>query len=288
MPKQGNSVATARSVWVARLLSKNVSTVTEGIGRWVLFTAQTIVMLPITVRSYRKQTLKTMNNMAWGRGSIVVDGGVISLLVILGVAIGISIAIEAYNALELIGFGALTGVVGAFLNIREMAPMVTGIGFAAQVGCRMTAEIGAMRISEEIDATETLGIRAIPFVVGTRLIGGMLCVIPGFLLSLAIAFATCMTVVTVFRGSPSGTYDHYFAQFINVGEVASSLAKAVTFCAVITIIHCYYGFFASGGPEGVGRASGRAIRASLVATVVMNLVMTVVLWGLHPELIFTG
>ena len=86
----------------------------------------------------------------------------------------------------------------------------------------------------------------------------MLCVIPGYLLSLAIGFPdgqhlrqTC---------AASGTYDHYFSQFLDPVEVFYSLVKAVTFCAVITIIHCYYGFFASGGPEG-GWACGRAIRA---------------------------
>ncbi|MFE9322393.1 MULTISPECIES: MlaE family ABC transporter permease [unclassified Nocardia] len=277
--------------WATGLLqgpNRGLQTASEGTGRWVLFTAQTILYLPITFRHYRKQTMKTMNSMAWGRGSIVVDGGVISLLMVLGVAIGISVAIEAYNSLNLIGFGPLTGVIGAFFNIREIGPIMTGIGFAAQIGCRMTAEIGSMRISEEIDATETLGIRSIPFVVGTRLIGGMLCVIPGYLLSLAIGFLTCSLFVKTFRNAPAGTYDHYFSQFLDPVEVAYSLTKAVVFCGVITIIHCYYGFFASGGPEGVGRAAGRAIRASLVMTIVLNLAMTVVLWGLHPDLIFKG
>ena len=65
-----------------------------------------------------------------------------------------------------------------------MAPLVAGIAFAAQAGCRMTAEIGAMRISEEIDATEAIGLQPIPFVVGTRLVGSMICVIPGFLMTL--------------------------------------------------------------------------------------------------------
>ncbi len=273
---------------VSRWLSTSVFAMGEGIGRWILFTVQTIVHLPYTVRHYRKQTTKTMNSMAWGRGSIIVDGGVLPLLVILGVAIGVAVAIEAYNTLNLIGFGPLTGVIGAFLNIREMGPIMTGIGFAAQVGCRMTAEIGSMRIAEEIDATETLGIRSIPFVVGTRLVGGMLCVIPGYLLSLAIGFLTASTFVKHVQGAPPGTYDHYFSQFLDPVEVFYSLVKAVTFCAVITIIHCYYGFFASGGPEGVGRACGRAIRASLVMTIVMNLVMTILLWGLHPDLVFKG
>lgn len=273
---------------VVRLTKRSVYGVQEGVGRWTLFSLQTIIYLPLTVRRYRKQTMKTMNSMAWGRGSIIVDGGVISLLMVLGVAIGVAIAIEAYNTLNLIGFGPLTGVVGAFVNIREMGPVMTGIGFAAQVGCRMTAEIGAMRISEEIDATETLGIRSIPFVVGTRLIGGMLCVIPGYLLSLAIGFLSASFIVKVVRGAPAGTYDHYFSQFVDPVEVTYSLIKAVVFCAVITLIHCYYGFFATGGPEGVGRAAGRAIRASLVMVIVLNLVMTVVLWGLHPDLVFKG
>lgn len=279
----GNRPLRALNSMKQRLFAAN-----EGIGRWLIFTAQTIVYLPITVKHYRKQTMRTMNTMAWGRGSIIVDGGVISLLVVLGVAIGISVAIEAYNSLNLIGFGPLTGVVGAFFNIREIGPIMTGIGFAAQIGCRMTAEIGSMRISEEIDATETLGIRSIPFVVGTRLIAGMLCVIPGYLLSLAIGFLTCSLFVRLFRGAQTGTYNHYFSQFLDPVEVTYSLIKAVVFCAVITVIHCYYGFFANGGPEGVGRASGRAIRASLVMTIVLNLVMTLVLWGLHPDLIFKG
>jgi len=267
---------------------KQLLVMSRGLGRWLVFTFQTIYYLPITVRHYRKQMMTTLRTMAWGRGSIIVDGGVISLLVVLGVAVGISVAIEAYNSLNLIGFGSLTGVIGAFFNIREIGPIMTGIGFAAQIGCRMTAEIGSMRISEEIDATETLGIRSIPFVVGTRLMAGMLCVIPGYLLSLAIGFLTCSLFVKYVRKAPAGTYDHYFSQFLDPVEVGYSLTKAVVFCAVCTIIHCYYGFFASGGPEGVGRASGRAIRASLVTIIVLNLAMTVALWGLHPNLVFKG
>lgn len=265
-----------------------VQTVQAGLGRWLLFTWLTVVSLPITVKHYRKQLVRTMTNMAWGRGAIIVDGGVISLLVVLGIAIGVAVAIEAYNTLNLIGFGPLTGVIGAFLNIREMGPIMTGIGFAAQIGCRMTAEIGSMRIAEEIDATEALGIRSIPFVVGTRLIGGMLCVVPGYLLSLAIGFLTASLFVTVIQGAEAGTYQHYFAQFLVPIEVLYSLIKAVVFCGAATIIHCYYGFFATGGPEGVGRASGRAIRASLVTIIVLNLAMTVLLWGLHPDLVFKG
>nr|WP_026303415.1 ABC transporter permease [Jongsikchunia kroppenstedtii] len=257
-------------------------------GQVTLFVFKSLVTLPITVRQYRKETYRTMNSMAWGSGKIIVDGGVVSLLAVLGVAVGAAIAIEAYDALNLLGFGSLTGIVGSFANIREIAPILTGIGFAAQAGCRMTAEIGSMRISEEIDATEALGMRAIPFVVGTRVIGGMICVIPSYLLGLVISFITGAVIIKTFHGESGGTYDHYFAQFISVSEVGFSVVKAVVFCTMVTLIHCYYGYFASGGPAGVGIASGRAIRASLVAIVVMNFVLSISVWGLSPTMVFTG
>ncbi|MFD1812150.1 MlaE family ABC transporter permease [Rhodococcus gannanensis] len=260
----------------------------EEIGQIAVFIGRTIWLLPRTIRHYRKQTVTTMNNMAWGNGSLVVDGGVISLMFFLGIAVGAVVAIQAFMAFDLLGFGALTGIIGSFGNVRVIAPIITGIGFAAQAGCRMTAEIGAMRISEEIDATESIGLQAIPFVVGTRLVGSMLVVLPGYLMALVVSFVTGGIVVKTFHDQPAGTYDHYFGQFLSVGDLLASVTKVLVFCAVVTLIHCYYGYFASGGPAGVGSASGRAIRASLVAIVVLNFVMTVAIWGLSPELVFKG
>lgn len=257
-------------------------------GRIVVFVTKTIVLLPKTVRHYPKQTLKTMNDMAWGSKSLIVDGGVISLMFFLGIAVGAVVAIQAFMAFDLLGFGALTGIIGSFGNVRVIAPIITGIGFAAQAGCRMTAEIGSMRISDEIDATESMGIQAIPFVVGTRLIGGMLVVLPGYLMAIVVSFFTGGLIIKTFHEQPAGTYDHYFAQFMSVPDLVASVAKAVVFCGVVTLIHCYYGFFADGGPAGVGIASGRAIRASLVAIVVLNFLMTVAIWGLNPDLPFKG
>ncbi|BBY55809.1 putative YrbE family protein [Mycolicibacillus koreensis] len=260
----------------------------QNLGQFVVFTATTLWMLPITLRRYRRQTLAAMNGLAWGRGSILVDGGVISVLIILGVAVGASVAVEAFATLNLIGFGALSGIVGGLANVREMAPLVAGIAFATQAGCRMTAEIGAMAIAEEIEATEALGLRPIPFVVGTRVIGAMICVVPGYLLTLVVSFFVSSTVISVFHNQPGGTYNHYFVQFLPLTDIAYSLVKAVVFCVAVTLIHCYYGYFTTGGPAGVGLSSGRAVRASLVAIMVLNFALTVLLWGLQPIFVFKG
>ena len=257
-------------------------------GGALLFVGQVLYLVPVTVKHYRKEILARMISLSFGRGSLVVDGGVVSVLTILGIAIGASIAIEAWATLNLLGFGALSGIVGGLANVREMAPLVAGIAFAAQAGCRMTAEIGAMRIAEEIDATEAMGLRALPYVVGTRVIGALLIVIPGYALTLLVSFFVSNAMITAVYGSPKGTYQHYFVQFLSPTDLMYSTLKAAVFCAAVTLIHCYYGYFASGGPVGVGVASGRAVRASLVAIMVLDFVLTVALWGLKPTFLFTG
>jgi phospholipid/cholesterol/gamma-HCH transport system permease protein len=257
------------------------------LGQWTLFIGQTFFYLPLTVRRYSRETLAATINMAWGRGSLIVDGGTISVLLILGIAVGASLAVEALATLNIIGFGALSGVIGGIGAIRVIGPLVAGIAFTAQAGTRMTAEIGAMRISEEIDAVDAMGLRPIPFVVGTRMVGGLLCVVPGYLLTLVMTFFVLDTVVVALNGEAGGTYDHYFIQFLTPIDLLYSLIKATTYCVAATLIHCYYGYFASGGPVGVGMASGRAVRASLVTIMVLDFTTTV-LWGLQPEFVFKG
>lgn len=257
-------------------------------GGALLFVGQVLYLSPVTIRHYRKEILARMISLSFGRGSLVVDGGVISVLSILAVAIGASIAIEVWASLNLLGLGALSGIIGSFANVREMSPLVAGIAFAAQAGARMTAEIGSMRIAEEIDAIEAMGLRALPYVVGTRFLGALLIVVPGFALTLLVSFFVSNLMIAEVYGSPRGTYQHYFVQFLSPTDLAYSTLKAAFFCAAVTIIHCYYGYFASGGPVGVGVASGRAVRASLVAIMVLDFVLTVVLWGLKPTFLFTG
>lgn len=257
-------------------------------GQWAVFICLTLWYLPLTVRRHSRQTLQAMNNLAWGRGSLIVDGGTISVLVLLGIAVGASIAIEGFAVLNLIGFGALSGIIGGVGSLREIGPLVAGIAYTAQAGCRMTAEIGAMRISDEIDAVEALGLRPIPFVVGTRLIGGLLVVIPGYMLTLVTAFFIQSLFIKVIYDQPGGTYSHYLMMFLTPVDLAYSMLKASVFCVVVTLIHCYYGYFTSGGPAGVGQASGRAVRASLVAIMILDFTLTALLWGLQQTFVFRG
>ncbi|WP_371829905.1 MlaE family ABC transporter permease [Rhodococcoides trifolii] len=279
---------TSGLVRVGRGVARGPASAVEHLGHQITFMAQVLAAVPHTLRAYRRQTMLVLTDITWGSGNLVVGGGTVSVLVILGVAVGSSIGIEGYNALNLVGMGPLTGFISAYASTRELAPMIAAIGFAAQAGCRMTAEIGAMRISEEIDALEVVGIRSIPFVVTTRVIAGIVTIIPLYLLTLILTYVSASLVVSLFGNQATGTYDHYFSAFLQLSDLGYSLLKATIFVAFVIMIHGYQGYYATGGPEGVGRASGRAIRASLIAIVILDMILTVVIWGVDVGIRISG
>jgi phospholipid/cholesterol/gamma-HCH transport system permease protein len=232
--------------------------------------------------------LLVISDIAWGNGSIVVGGGTATVLVGMGFAFGAATGIVGFMLLDMVGMGPLTGFISSYANTRELAPLVAAIGFAAQAGCRMTAEIGSMRISDEIDAIEAMGIRSVPFVVTTRVIAAVVSIVPTFLIALILTYLSCNLVVTVLYGVPGGVYNHYFTEFIVSRDVVAAVLKVIVFGVAVILIHCYQGFFAHGGPEGVGTASGRAIRASLVAIIALDMLMTILLWGFNSPIAFSG
>ncbi|WP_280480421.1 ABC transporter permease [Nocardia cyriacigeorgica] len=260
----------------------------ESIGFALSFCWQVLSSIPLTLRRYRGQTMRAISDMTWGAGSIIVGGGTVPMMIVLGVVMGASVAIESFATLDILGMGPVTGIISAYAITRELAPIAAAVGFAGQAGCRMTAEIGAMRINEEIDALEAQGLRSVPFVVTTRVIAGAVAMVPTFLLGLILSYLSCRAVVTLVHGQSAGVYDHYFFQFVSGSDMIAAVIKVAVFAAVIILVHSYYGFFAAGGPEGVGIASGRAVRASSVAIIAMDMVLSVALWGINSAVVFTG
>jgi len=272
--------------WLFRLRD-GFSTLFANLGHFLSFVYYSFRYAPQALTRYRAQTIQTVTDLAWGRGSIVVGGGTALVMVVLGAAAGATVAVAVYGVLNMLGMGSLTGVVGSFAITREFAPLLAAFGFAIQAGCRMTAEIGSMRISEEVDALEVVGVRSIAFVVSTRIIAGLLTIVPIFLIAIIASYLSASLVVLT-RGESAGAYEHYFDQFVNFSDLGYAMLKVIIFIVVIILIHCYQGFFASGGPEGVGVASGHAIRASLVSIVVLDMVLTILFWGFTTNLVFRG
>ncbi|MFW0788724.1 ABC transporter permease [Gordonia sp. CPCC 205333] len=265
----------------------DAETVLADIGHLVSFVYYALRYAPSAMWRFRAQTVRTVTDLAWGRGAIIVGGGTALVMAVLGLAAGATVAIVAHGTLNMLGLGSVAGSVSSFAITREFAPLLAALGFAVQAGCRMTAEIGSMRISEEIDALEVVGVHSIAFVVSTRVIAGVITIIPTFLVAVIASYLSSSLVVRM-RGESPGAYAHYFNQFVNFPDLALATLKVTIFVIAVIVIHCYKGYFAAGGPEGVGVASGRAIRASLVAIVALDLVLTVAFWGINSPFTFRG
>jgi phospholipid/cholesterol/gamma-HCH transport system permease protein len=228
---------------------------------------------------YKLECIRLLAQMSLGVGVLAIIGGTIVIVGFLTLSAGSIIAIQAYSQLQQIGVDALAGFTSAFLNVRLIAPLVAGIGLAATIGAGATAQLGAMRISEEIDALEVMGIRSIAYLASTRVIGGVIIVIPLYCIAVLMAFTATRVGTTAVYGQSTGVYDHYFNTFLNPWDLIWSFAQAISMAIVVMLIHTYYGFTASGGPAGVGEAVGRAVRTSLIAAVTVTVLVSLAVYG---------
>lgn len=261
---------------------------TMRLGHMLVFFVRAVLAVPSVFRQYRTEFLRLLSNIAWGNGSIVVGGGTAGVAVVLGFTAGALVAVEGYNFLNLLGLGPATGIISSLVNTRELAPIMASLAFAMQAGCRFTAQLGAMRIAEEIDALESLAIRPIPFLVTTRLMASVIAVIPLYVACLAVTYLTCQVVANIISGGSIGPYLHYFTMMLSAKDIAYSVLKCVVFVWLSSTVQCYYGFYAAGGPEGVGVAAGHAMRASITVVIMVNMLLTMALWSIDAGARFGG
>ena len=252
----------------------------EEVGRQLGFVGRVLVQVPAALRPKRLSVVfNLMSDITIGAGALIVGGGMIFVIFSMSFFTGTEVGLQGFKGLQQIGAQSFTGLIASWANTREVTPLIAGVAFAAQVGAGFTAELGAMRISDEIDALEVMSVPTFIYLVCTRVIAALLAIIPLYLISLYASYGATYLVTTKFFGLSPGVYNHYFHLYLPFIDVIYSLAKACVFAVAVTLIHCYYGFYASGGPEGVGVAVGRAIRLSIVAVVILNLILSLVFWG---------
>ena len=249
------------------------------IGVQTQFFWRTIKGTRYALAHYKEEVLRLIAQMSLGAGALALIGGTVVVVGFLTLSTGALIAVQGYNSLSSIGVEALTGFTSAYLNVRLFAPLTAGIGLSATIGAGATAQLGAMRINEEIDALEVMGIRSVAYLSSARVVAGVIVVVPLYCVAILMSFFAARSGTTYVYGQSTGVYDHYFRTFLNPSDIIWSFVEAIVMAVAVMLVHTYYGYTASGGPAGVGEAVGRAVRASLIAMTFVVTVVTLAIYG---------
>jgi phospholipid/cholesterol/gamma-HCH transport system permease protein len=260
----------------------------DELGDQLSLYARAIAWTPRTLRRYRGEIGRLLAEVSFGSGALIVILGTAGVMLSLSLFVGSLVGLQGFRALDSLGVEALTGFITAYFNTRDIAPLVAAAALTATLGAGFTAQLGAMRISEEIDALEVMAVPSVPFLITTRMIAGVIAIIPMYTIGLLSSFAASRLNVTLINDLPGGTYDHYFDLFLPVSDVLYSYLKVIVFAIMIILIHCHYGYTAKGGPAGVGIAVGRSVRLSIVSTAIMDFFLTLVLFGTETSVRVAG
>jgi phospholipid/cholesterol/gamma-HCH transport system permease protein len=260
----------------------------EELGDQLSLYARAIAWTPRTLRRYRGEIGRLLAEVSFGSGALIVILGTAGVMLSLSLFVGSLVGLQGFRALDSLGVEALTGFITAYFNTRDVAPLVAAAALTATLGAGFTAQLGAMRISEEVDALEVMAVPSVPFLITTRMIAGVIAIIPMYTIGLLSSFAASRLNVTLINDLPGGTYDHYFDLFLPVSDVLYSYLKVIVFAIMVILIHCHYGYTARGGPAGVGIAVGRSVRLSIVSTAIMDFFLTLVLFGTETSVRVAG
>ncbi|MEU9825203.1 MlaE family ABC transporter permease [Micromonospora chersina] len=251
----------------------------DDLGGQLAFHLRALAWTPRTLRRYRREVVRLLAEVSFGTGALAVFGGTVGVICFLTFFTGTEVGLQGYQALDQLGSSAFTGFVSAYFNTREISPLVAALALSATVGCGFTAQLGAMRISEEVDALEVMGVPSLPFLVTTRMIAGFIAVIPLYVLGLLASYLATRTIAVGYYGQSAGTYDYYFHLFLPPADVLWSFGKVLVFSVIVVLVHCWYGYHAQGGPAAVGIAVGRAVRTAIVAVNVVDFFLSLAIWG---------
>lgn len=248
----------------------------DTLGAILAFAARAIVGIPRSFRYVRE---------IWWYAAFLALGSTPVALIITYIS-GSECSVEGYYSLhQLGGAESLVGIFNALCDTRDITPLFFGFALGAKVGCGIVAELGTMRINQEIDALETMGIPSVIYLVSTRIVASLMVLPLMYVFALDTSYLASWIVQRYQFGGQvsSGVYFDYFWRFASLQDLGFSILKAAIFALIIIVVAVYQGYHASGGAVGIGRAVAKTMAISLVMVVVSNAIMTEVFWGHNPN-----
>ncbi|MCW3064673.1 MAG: hypothetical protein JWN32_1845 [Solirubrobacterales bacterium] len=260
---------------IARGFSDPVRRLLTEAGEIASFAGRTIIEIPGSLR-YSAEMLRQVG--------ILITGSVLVLLA-MQFTFGLTCGNESVYVLRGYGASSYAGVFSALCPIREATPFMFAYMVGAKIGCGYVAELGSMRINEEIDAMESLGINPMRYLVSTRLIANILISAPVFIIGLAVFYlGEVFVILGQIHEISLGAWQSVHWSFTDGLSIFYSYLKTLVMWICIIIASMYYGYRAKGGPVGVGAATARSMMVALVITMVLNEGFTFFFWGIDPKI----
>ncbi len=211
--------------------------------------------------------------------------GSVMVIVLMSFVAGATCGIEGSALSRALGVGIAAPIFSAFCTTREIVPFIFGFIVAAKIGGGIVAQLGAMRVNEEVDAMEVMGVPSITYLVSTRMLACALMLPIAFLLSLAAAHGAAWLTSFVRAGDVSqGTWEFAFYTVLSPIDIVYSVTKAMVIAFFVILTALYFGYNVRGGPVEVGVATARSMAVNLIIVTVLNMVLTFVFWGFDPNL----
>lgn len=215
-------------------------------------------------------------------GVLILSTGLV--LWLMQFVIGYQCGLEAKYVLDQIGAPLYSGVFNAWCAIREMSPYMWGYIVAAKIGCGLVAELGSMRISDEIDAIEVMGVNSMSYLVGTRVLATWIAIPFLFTVGLGVMYiGEYLVTVQMFDSVSAGGYSYIFWLYQTPIDFVYSLLKVVAMSTTVVFVGCYYGYNARGGPVGVGKSTAKSMMLNMVLIHVIGFTGTALFWGASPN-----
>lgn len=253
--------------------------VLDAIGEQGLFYYRVFKGLPRVARRHPGEVLKLIAELGTGTGALALVGGSVVIVTSITFFAGAVAAAQGFESSSSIGVGSLSPLLAAFFTARLSTPLLAGVALSVTLGAATTSQLGAMRISEEIDAIEVMAIPSLPYLATTRVAAGMIVITPLYIFATLGGFLADYLLLVFFYDVGAGNFSHYFFLYLHPLDIVFSYVQVLGMVVVVMLVHTFYGYTASGGPAGVGEAVGRSVRASLSGVMIVNLLIAMAIYS---------
>jgi phospholipid/cholesterol/gamma-HCH transport system permease protein len=251
----------------------------DAIGAHGMFYGRVLGNIPNAVRKHPSEVLRLVAELGTGTGALALVGGSIVIVASITFFAGAVAAAQGFESSSSLGVGSLSPLLAVFFTARLSTPLLAGVALAVTLGAATTSQLGAMRISEEIDAIEVMAIPSLPYLAATRVAAGMLVITPLYIFATLGGFLADYLLLVFFYNVGGGNFAHYFFLYLNPLDILFSYVQVIGMVIVVMLVHTFYGYNASGGPAGVGEAVGSSVRASLSGVMIVNLFIAMAIYS---------